>query len=425
MQNDTKLYEAHPHLVTYQELLATGLPVLNASLISRGTNRGLSHDVWNTYDIIYHGFPSKVQRGPVSYKNTTDRPGVAEFLLISILIHAEYRVTLIGLGDFISFPIIKVKVNKEEKEVVDRKLRFREGKIQQTAASTLQDFLGKYTKEYLMIRVTATFARYSTNKCSTNISSHESSTSDWSFLSRNYTFQKKATLSNLIQQHVLEFVNQGLSHRLCGALLSYATTPGQSNKNRHGILLGFCQGVAFICNSHDGRCKDQKADIDSIMQDYCIVDQHIELTYVFSPDHVKYDGKFGPGDLYVTNPRTLPVPGFVRLFVDDSTHGLQLNVDAIPHVKSEFIKKVDGKLSREEMHEYIAEAMEDIKTPHGDAVLNGLKIHIFEVFEGEGDMKTYEFGSLHGSKASTNNGLHDAIAMLVESDPQNVLVVEV
>ena len=96
-----------------------------------------------------------------------------------------------------------------------------------------------------------------------------------------------------------------------------------------------------------------------------------------------------------------------------------MNADAIAHVTSEFIKRA------EEMHEYIAEAMSDIKTPHGHEVLNGLKIHIFEVFEGKGDMKTYEFSSLHGSKASTNNGLHDAIAMLVESDPQNVLVVEV
>ena len=221
LQNDTKLYEAHPRLVKYQELLASELPVYNANLISRGTNRGLSHDVWNTYDILFDSekrknFASKVQRGPVSYKNTTDRPGTGEILLISILLHAGYRVTLIG---FKYLGLLKVKVNKEEKHVMDRKLRFREGKIEQRAASTVQEFLGKYTKEYLMIRVSVTFPRNS-NSANTVVAG-----SDWSFLSWEYTFQKKATLSGLIQQIILEMDKQGLLHRLCGALLSYAETP--------------------------------------------------------------------------------------------------------------------------------------------------------------------------------------------------------
>lgn len=432
LQNDTKLYEAHPRLVKYQELLASELPVYNANLISRGTNRGLSHDVWNTYDTLfdfatipnfpYHkNFPSKVQRGPVSYKNTTDRPGTGEILLISILLHAGYRVTLRG---FKYLGLSKVKVNKEEKHVVDRKLRFREGKIQQTAASTVQEFLGKYTKEYLMIRVKVTFPTNSYSRLYSNSTKTSVAGSDWSFLSWEYTFQKKATCSGLIQQMILEICKQGLQHRLCGALLTYTPTPEKSNKPNHEILLGFCNGVAFICNSHDGRCKDQSADIDRLLKDDCIVDQHMILTYVFSPDHVKYDGKFKPGGLYQTNPSTLSVPGFVRLFADDKCPGdIELNADAIPYVKSEFIKRAN---STQEMHEHITKGITDIKTVHGDAVLNGLKIYIFEVLEGEGDMKTYEFKHRLGSKALTiGGGLHDAMAILVPSDPQKVLIVEV
>ena len=287
LQNDTKLYEAHPRLAEYQELLASGDPVFNAHLISRGTRRGLSHDVWNTYRIINSGF-KKDRHEKISYQDTTIYGGSSNNLLASVLIHAGYKVTLIGF-DYLGWVEVKVRQQHGErmdgKEMVcgERKIRLRKGKIQQTEASTVPEFL-LCTNEYLMIRVSVTFARNSKE----TITDCEGE----SFFNQYNSFEKTATLLMVIQQHILDIDKQGLLQRLCGALLIYQTHPHHMAPY-HAILVGFCNRKAFICNSNDGVCKES-LHIDSVLKD--MEHQTIFLTYVFSPDHVKYNGKFKPGD---------------------------------------------------------------------------------------------------------------------------------
>lgn len=288
LQNDTKLYQAHPFLGRYQERLAATHPLLNSELISRNPMKYLGHKVWHIYGIMRADLKLPEQPESISYENTTIDGGYPVDFLVSLLLCARYRVTLKGFDHLGS---TKIQIDGRSKPILDRKLKLREDeggkdKIIQEEASPVQKFL-RYTSEYLIIR-----SKVKITKNHTTVLNH----APWAITERIFTeshnYPKGFSFAELVQLQIRDIHTAGILHRLCGAILEYLFDPHADLNDHHAILLGFCNGKVIICDSNGGTCISDKG-IDSILKKG---DQTVTLSYVFSPDHVRFPGKFSVGD---------------------------------------------------------------------------------------------------------------------------------